>query len=139
MRSAAPESTSSTRASSPRAATGRSTSRRVSAATNRPGTPARLGELLLGSTDWVEFRDFYLAVLQNGTLFEQSGAAQHVPEGAEETTQSVEDWVAAEPVHYRGQAALEREIAVMKASLGDTPVSDAFLTTTAPLERRAGS
>ncbi|MGZ6950261.1 MAG: hypothetical protein ACXVJY_19500, partial [Ilumatobacteraceae bacterium] len=30
------------------------------------GHPGALGELLLGSTDWVEFRDFYLAVLQNG-------------------------------------------------------------------------
>jgi 5-methyltetrahydropteroyltriglutamate--homocysteine methyltransferase len=102
------------------------------------GHPGALGELLLSSTDWVEFRDFYLAVLQNGTLFEQSGAAQHVPEGAEETTQEVEDWVCASPVHYRGQAALEREINVMKASLGETPVSDAFLTTTAPLSVEVG-
>ena len=102
------------------------------------GHPGALGELLLGSTDWVEFRDFYLAVLANGTLFEQSGAAQHVPEGAEDTTQTVEDWVAAEPLHYRGQAALDREIAVMKAALGDTPVSDAFLTTTAPLSVEPG-
>ena len=102
------------------------------------GHPGALGELLLGSTDWVEFRDFYLAVLQNGTLFEQSGAAQHVPEGAEDTTQTVEDWVAAEPLHYRGQAALDREIAVMKAALGDTPASDAFLTTTAPLSVEPG-
>jgi methionine synthase II (cobalamin-independent) len=43
-------------------------------------------ELLLSSTDWVDFRDFYMAVLQNGTLFEMSGATQHVPEGAEATT-----------------------------------------------------
>ena len=65
----------------------------------------RSGELLLSSTDWVEFRDFYLAVLQNGTLFEQSGAAQHVPEGAEETTQAVEDWVAvARPLPRSGRA-----------------------------------
>jgi 5-methyltetrahydropteroyltriglutamate--homocysteine methyltransferase len=48
------------------------------------------------------------------------------------------DWVATEPVHYRGQTALERGIAVMKASLGDTPVSDAFLTTTAPLSVEPG-
>ena len=68
----------------------------------------------MSSTDWVEFSDFYLAVLQNGTLFEQSGAAQHVPEGAEDTTQTVEDWVATSPLHFRGQAALDREIAVMK-------------------------
>ena len=102
------------------------------------GHPGALGELLLSSTDWVEFRDFYLAVLANGTLFEQSGAAQHVPEGAEETTQAVEDWVCTSPVHYRGQAALEREINVMRSALGDTPASDAFLTTTAPLSVEPG-
>jgi 5-methyltetrahydropteroyltriglutamate--homocysteine methyltransferase len=102
------------------------------------GQTGAYGELLMSSTDWVEFRDFYLAVLQNGTLFEQSGAAQHVPEGAEETSQDVEDWVAAEPIHYRGQAALDREIAVMKDALGETPVADAFLTTTAPLSVEPG-
>jgi len=102
------------------------------------GHPGAYGELLLSSTDWVEFREFYLAVLANGTLFEQSGAAQHVPEGAEETSQAVEDWVAAEPVHYTGQAALEREIRVMTAALGDASVSDAFLTTTAPLSVEPG-
>lgn len=102
------------------------------------GHPGALGQLLLSSTDWVEFRDFYMAVLQNGTLFEQSGEAQHVPEGAEETTQSVEDWEATSAVHYRGQAALEREIAVMEASLGATPVTDAFLTSTAPLSVEPG-
>jgi 5-methyltetrahydropteroyltriglutamate--homocysteine methyltransferase len=102
------------------------------------GHPGALGELLLSSTDWVEFREFYLAVLQNGTLFEQTGAAQHVPEGAEATTRAVEDWVCASPVHYRGQAALEREIRVMRDALGDTPASDAFLTTTAPLSVEPG-
>jgi 5-methyltetrahydropteroyltriglutamate--homocysteine methyltransferase len=102
------------------------------------GHPGALGELLLSSTDWVEFRDFYLAVLQNGTLFEQSGEAQHVPEGAEATTQAVEDWVCTSPLEYRGQAALEREIELLKASLGDTPVSDAFLTSTAPLSVEPG-
>ena len=55
----------------------------------------------MSSTDWVEFRDFYLAVLQNGTLFEQSGRHQHVPEGAEDTTPVVEDWVCTEPIHYQ--------------------------------------
>jgi 5-methyltetrahydropteroyltriglutamate--homocysteine methyltransferase len=100
--------------------------------------PGALGELLLSSTDWVEFRDFYLAVLANGTLFEQTGAAQHVPEGAEETTPTVDSWVCSSPVHYRGQEALEREIAVMTAALGDTPASDAFLTTTAPLSVEPG-
>ena len=102
------------------------------------GHPGALGELLLSSTDWVEFRDFYLAILQNGTLFEQSGAAQHVPEGAEATTQQVQDWVCTSPVHYRGQVALEREIRMLRDSLGEVPASDAFLTSTAPLSVEPG-
>jgi len=101
-------------------------------------TGGAYGALLMSSKDWVDFRDFYLAVLQNGTLFEMSGATQHVPEGAEETSSAVDDWVAAEPIHFKGHALLEREIAVMKASLGDTPASDAFLTTTAPLSIEPG-
>jgi 5-methyltetrahydropteroyltriglutamate--homocysteine methyltransferase len=50
----------------------------------------------------------------------------------------VDDWVAAEPIHFKGHALLDREIEVMKDSLGDTPVSDAFLTTTAPLSVEPG-
>ena len=96
------------------------------------------GELLMSSKDWVEFLDFYLAVLKNGTLFEQSGGTQHVPEGADTTAKMVDDWVAAEPIHFKGHALLDREIEVMKDSLGDTPVSDAFLTTTAPLSVEPG-
>ena len=101
-------------------------------------TGGAYGALLMSSKDWVDFRDFYLAVLQNGTLFEMSGATQHVPEGAEETSSAVDDWVAAEPIHFKGHALLEREIAMMKASLGDTPASDAFLTSTAPLSIEPG-
>jgi 5-methyltetrahydropteroyltriglutamate--homocysteine methyltransferase len=101
-------------------------------------TGGAYGALLMSSKDWVDFRDFYLAVLQNGTLFEMSGATQHVPEGAEETSSSVDDWIAAEPVHFKGHALLEREIAMMKESLGDTPASDVFLTTTAPLSIEPG-
>src|SRR5262245_8146987 len=96
------------------------------------------GELLMSSKDWVDFLDFYLAVLKNGTLFEQSGGTQHVPEGADTTAKMVDDWVAAEPIHFKGQALLDREIAVMKEALGDTPVSDAFLTSTAPLSVEPG-
>ena len=96
------------------------------------------GELLMSSKDWVDFLDFYLAVLKNGTLFEQSGGTQHVPEGADTTAKMVDDWVAAEPIYFKGQALLDREIAVMKEALGDTPASDAFLTTTAPLSVEPG-
>ena len=96
------------------------------------------GELLMSSKDWVDFLDFYLAVLKNGTLFEQSGGTQHVPEGADTTAKMVDDWVAAEPIYFKGQALLDREIAVMQEALGDSPASDAFLTTTAPLSIEPG-
>jgi 5-methyltetrahydropteroyltriglutamate--homocysteine methyltransferase len=94
-------------------------------------------ELLMSTSDWVEFQDFYLAALQNGTLFEMTGVAQHVPEGAEDTTPT-DDWVATEPIHFTGGALLDREVAVMVESLGGTPPSDAFLTSTAPLSVEPG-
>ena len=97
-----------------------------------------LGKLLMSSADWVDFDEFYLAVLQNGTLFEQSGSAPHVPEGAEDSIAFVEDWVCTGPITFRGQQALDREIAMLKAALGDRPASDAFLTTTAPLSVEPG-
>jgi 5-methyltetrahydropteroyltriglutamate--homocysteine methyltransferase len=97
-----------------------------------------LGKLLMSSADWVDFNDFYLAVLQNGTLFEQSGSAPHVPEGAEDSIAFVEDWVCTGPVTFRGLRELEREIDVLKGALGDHPVADAFLTTTAPLSVEPG-
>jgi 5-methyltetrahydropteroyltriglutamate--homocysteine methyltransferase len=97
-----------------------------------------LGKLLMSSADWVDFDEFYLAVLQNGTLFEQSGSAPHVPEGAEDSIAFVEDWVCTGPITFRGHEALEREIAMLKAALGDRPASDAFLTTTAPLSVEPG-
>lgn len=91
----------------------------------------------MSSKNRVDFHDLYMAVLQNGTLFEMSGATQHVPEGAEATTPT-DDWVAAEPIHFKGQALLEGKIATMKGALGDTPVADVFLTSTAPLSVEPG-
>ena len=102
------------------------------------GERGGLGKLLMSSADWVEFDEFYLAVLQNGTLFEQSGSAPHVPEGAEDSIAFVEDWVCTGPITYRGHQALEREITMLKSALGDRPASDAFLTTTAPLSVEPG-
>jgi 5-methyltetrahydropteroyltriglutamate--homocysteine methyltransferase len=97
-----------------------------------------LGKLLMGSSDWEPFMDFYLAALQNGTLFESSGSAPHVPEGAEDSVILVEDWVATGPIHFTGQSVLDRELRTFKGALGATPVSDAFLTSTAPLSVEPG-
>lgn len=76
--------------------------------------------------------------LEHGTLFEQSGSAPKVPEGVEDTSAAIEDWVCSAPISFQGGAALEREIAMLKAGLGDTPASDAFLTSTAPLSVEPG-
>ena len=85
-----------------------------------PSAPA----LLFASQDWTEFSDFYKAAIAGGTLFEQTRAAPQQQRGSE--------WACTGPIEYVGQAALAREIETLKANLGDTPVGDAFLTSTAP-------
>jgi 5-methyltetrahydropteroyltriglutamate--homocysteine methyltransferase len=102
------------------------------------GEQGGLGRLLMSSADWVEFDDFYRVNLERGTLFEQSGSAPKVPEGAKETSAAIDDWVCTGPITYQGHAALEREIAMLRTALGSTPPSDAFLTTTAPLSVEPG-
>ncbi|HEY8519277.1 MAG TPA: epoxyalkane--coenzyme M transferase [Gammaproteobacteria bacterium] len=97
-----------------------------------------LVRLLMSSADWVEFEDFYRVNLERGTLFEQSGSAPKVPESAKESAAAIGDWVCTGPITYKGQALLEREIETLRAALGDTPPSDAFLTSTAPLSVEPG-
>jgi 5-methyltetrahydropteroyltriglutamate--homocysteine methyltransferase len=80
--------------------------------------------LLFESRDWIAFADFYKAAIAGGTLFEQTRAAPSQARGP--------DWACTGPVRYVGQTALAREIETLKAALGDTPVGDAFLTSTAP-------
>jgi len=87
--------------------------------------------LLRSSKDWQEFDDFYSKALAGGTLFEQTAS---VPT----QTAGVRDWVCREPIRYTGQAALQREIQLLKNSLGSHPVSDAFLTSTAPASIEVG-
>ena len=69
--------------------------------------------LLPPPRDWTEFAGYY--------------AKRAMPRG------SGAEMVCTGPVTYRGQAALQREIDLLLAALGDTPRSDAFLTSTAPL------
>jgi 5-methyltetrahydropteroyltriglutamate--homocysteine methyltransferase len=87
--------------------------------------------LLRASKDWQEFDDFYSKALAGGTLFEQTAS---VPT----QTAGVRDWVCREPIRYTGQAALQQEIEVLKASLAAHPVEDAFLTSTAPASIEVG-
>jgi 5-methyltetrahydropteroyltriglutamate--homocysteine methyltransferase len=90
--------------------------------------------LLLSSADWREFGEFYQDRMAAGTLFEETRKA---PAQSGTTSARVDrDCVA--PLEYIGQEALETEIDLLVASLGSTPVSDAFLTSTAPMSIEVG-
>ena len=89
------------------------------------------GDLLRDSEDWREFRDFYAAALEGGTLFEQTRAAP--PVGARAL-----DWSCNAPVEYRGQTALQRETDALREAIGELPPEDAFLTSTAPASLEPG-
>jgi 5-methyltetrahydropteroyltriglutamate--homocysteine methyltransferase len=87
--------------------------------------------LLRASKDWQEFDDFYAKAMAGGTLFEQTASAPV-------QTSRIRDWVCREPIRYTGQEALQREIDLLKASLGPHAVGDAFLTSTAPASVEVG-
>lgn len=89
--------------------------------------------MLLSSADWIEFGDFYGRSLERGTLFEDTGDA---PKSV--GTRGRTDWACTSAIEYRGQAALQNEIGLLKDALGDTPASDAFLTSTAPMSIEVG-
>ena len=95
-----------------------------------PRQTGATGRLLVQSADWAEFDQFYAAAMKHGVLFEDTGSA---PDQGRVT-----DWVCSGPIAYHGQAAVQREIDLLKGALGDTPASDAFLTTTAPASIEAG-
>lgn len=48
------------------------------------------------------------------------------------------DWACTGPITYKGEALLKREIDGLVSALADTPVGDAFLTSTAPLSLEPG-
>ena len=95
-----------------------------------PRQTGAMGNLLVQSQDWIEFDQFYDAAMKHGVLFEDTGTAP--------SQSRVTDWICTGPIQYVGQAAIEREIALLKGALGDTPASDAFLTCTAPASIEAG-
>lgn len=90
--------------------------------------------LMFASADWQEYDEFYRAALVGGTLFEETGAAP--PQGTNNDERR--DWTCTGPVTYVGEELLKREIALLLQALGDTPPSDAFLTSTAPSSIEVG-
>lgn len=96
-----------------------------------PGQEGITFALLGDSKDWMEFDDFYRKALEGGTLFEQTRSTPN------QTNRRV-DWVCRGPIRYIGQAALERELDLLRAALGTQDPSDAFITTTAPASIEVG-
>jgi 5-methyltetrahydropteroyltriglutamate--homocysteine methyltransferase len=96
-----------------------------------PGADGTTFALLQGSVDWKEFDDFYRKALEGGTLFEQTSSAP-------EQTANRMDWVCRGPIAYTGQAAVQREIELLRGALGELNRADAFITTTAPASIEVG-
>ena len=90
-------------------------------------TAAHWKESTSASIDRKEFAEFYQAAIAKGTLFEQTGTAIGSWEGEEPGLRFCTG-----PITYTGQAVLQDEIDMLKAALGDSPASTAFLTTVAP-------
>jgi 5-methyltetrahydropteroyltriglutamate--homocysteine methyltransferase len=82
--------------------------------------------------DWETFDEFYQAALQSGTLFETTRSA---PDSVRSRRT---DYVCTKPIEYSGEAALEREIALLGSSLDGYEAADAFLTSTAPASIEVG-
>ena len=64
-------------------------------------------------------------------MFEQTRSAPN-------QTASRIDWVCTGPIRYTGEAALKRELDLLRSSLGPHPTADAFITTTAPASVEVG-
>jgi len=96
-----------------------------------PGTEGATLRLLGDSLDWHEFDDFYRKAAEGGTLFEQTGSSPN-------QTRSRLDWACTAPIRYTGEAALKREIELLRSALGAHAAADAFITTTAPASVEVG-
>lgn len=75
--------------------------------------------LLPPAQDMIEFADYYRPRMPGGR------AAQH-------------ELACTGPITYKGQAQVQQSIDLLVEQLGDTPRSDAFLTSTAPLSLEPG-
>jgi 5-methyltetrahydropteroyltriglutamate--homocysteine methyltransferase len=96
-----------------------------------PGQEGLTFALLRDSADWTEFADFYQKALEGGTLFEQTRSTPT-------QTNRRMDWVCRSPIRYIGEAALEREIELLRSAIGNDRIGDAFITSTAPASIEVG-
>ena len=92
-----------------------------------PGDPSNMAAVFADSADWNEFGDFYKKAVAGGTLFEQTAST-----AAQLTASRQIDTVCTGPIRYTGQAAVQREIGMLKAALAKQPSRRGFITTTSP-------
>ena len=85
-----------------------------------PGAPKGQAVILQGK-DREAFAEFYAYATQKGTLFYTA---------SEDIKPKRQHWVCTGPISYKGQAAAQREIDLLKKSL--RPGEEGFLTATAP-------
>lgn len=86
----------------------------------RPPKPGAK-HLLAQGKDREDFADFYQYATEHGTLFYEPGGL---------IRRMRPSWVCTQPIAYKAEAALQREIALLKAAL--KPGEEGFITTTAP-------
>ncbi len=86
-----------------------------------PRPPKEGPHLLARGKDREEFAEFYQYATEHGTLFYEPGGL---------IRRMRPSWVCVAPIAYRGQAALQREIALFRACV--KPDEEAFITATAP-------
>ena len=77
--------------------------------------------VILQGKDREEFAEFYQYATERGTLFYTASS---------DIKTKRQHWVCTGPIAYRGEAALQREIGLLKENL--RPGEEAFLTSTAP-------
>ena len=82
--------------------------------------PPKAVPLVAQGKDREEFAEFYKYATDRGTLF-------YLPGQQIRTVRP--SWICTGPVVYRGKEAVEREVAILRAAVGD---EEAFLTSTAP-------
>ena len=97
-----------------------------------------LGKLLMSSADWVDFDAFYLGSSRTARCSSSRGRHRTFRKGRRTASPSSRTGCAPDPSTIAASSRSTREIAMLKAALGDRPASDAFLTTTAPLSVEPG-
>jgi 5-methyltetrahydropteroyltriglutamate--homocysteine methyltransferase len=90
-----------------------------------PGAPG------IGGEDRQDFAEYYAEAARAGTLW-------YRPDGRLRTPAPPVQWVCTSPITYNGHAAVQRDIANLKAALAGSQATEAFLPVAAPASVEPG-